>query len=144
MEGITVDGEYWRVSFTKPVFVVGDVRLYTSCGDGELVQRLGRALGSRFLLFDHAPRRANYNDATIVRALHFEEAHYAIRDLEGRDAVLEPMKWVGFPSPLVPTMADCVYEAYDEDVSDVDSIRADTIARTNPSETDGRPAIRVV
>ena len=136
VEGITVDGEYWRVFFTKPVFVVGDVRLYTSRGDGELVQRPGRALGSRFLLFDDAPRRANYNDATIVRALHFEEAHYAIRDLEGRDAVLEfgPMKWVGFPRPLVPTMADCGYEAYDEDVSGVDSIRADTIARTNPSE----------
>ena len=93
-------------------------------------------LGSRFLLFSNAPDWASYDDPTIVRAFHFEEAHYAIRDLEGRDAVLEfePMKWVGFPRPLVPTMADCVYEAYDEDVSGVDSIRADTIARTDPGE----------
>ena len=35
---------------------------------------------------------------------------------------------------LVPTMADCISDAYDEDVSRIDSIRADTISRTNPSE----------
>ena len=99
VEGIAVDGDYWRVSFTKPVFVVGDVRLSTSRGDEELVERPSRVLGSRFLLFDDAPS----------------------------------------PRPLVPTIADCIYDAYDEDVSNIDSIRADTISRTDPGElTDGQ------
>ena len=44
------------------------------------------------------------------------------------------IKWSGFPTPLVPTMADCIYDAYDEDMSNIDPIRADTISRTNPSE----------
>ena len=136
VEGITVDGEYWRVSFTKPVFVVGDVRLSTSRGDEELVARPSRALDSRFLLFANAPSRANYNDSTTVRGFRFDEAHYAIRGIDGRDAVVdfEPIEWTGFPRPPVSTMADSIYDAYDEDVSSVDSIRADTISRTNPSE----------
>ncbi len=136
VEGIAVDGDYWRVSFTKPVFVVGDVRLSTSRSDGVLVERPSRALGSRFLLFTNAPSRANYNDSTTVRGFRLDEPHYAIRGIDGRDAVLdfEPVKWTGFPTPLVPTMADCIYDAYDEDVSNIDSIRADTISRTNPSE----------
>ena len=46
----------------------------------------------------------------------------------------EPIEWTGFPRPLVPTMADCIYDAYDEDMSNIDPIRADTISRTNPSE----------
>ena len=136
VEGIAVDGEYWRVSFTKPVFVVGEVRLSTSRGDEELVERPSRALGSRFLLFEDAPSRANYNDSTTVRGFRFDEPHYAIRGIDGRNAVLdfEPVKWSGFPTPLVPTMADCIYDAYDEDMSNIDPIRADTISRTNPSE----------
>ena len=56
--------------------------------------------------------------------------------IDGRDAVLdfEPVKWTGFPRPLVPTIADCIYGAYYEDVSNIDSIRADTISRTDPGE----------
>ena len=136
VEGITVDGEYWRVSFTKPVFVVGDVKLSTSRGDGELVERPSRALGGRFLLFANAPSWASYNDPTTVRGFRFDEPHYAIRGIDGRDAALdfEPIEWTGFPRPLVSTIADCIYDAYDEDVSNIDSIRADTISRTNPSE----------
>ena len=88
VEGIAVDGEYWRVSFTKPVFVVGDVRLGTSRGDEELVERPSRALGSRFLLFEDAPSRANYNDSTTVRGFRFDEPHYAISGIDGRNAVL--------------------------------------------------------
>ena len=75
VEGIAVDGEYWRVSFTKPVFVVGDVRLDTSRGDQELVERPSRALGSRFLLFANAPSWANYNDSTAVRGFRLDESH---------------------------------------------------------------------
>ena len=136
VEGIAVDGDYWRVSFTKPVFVVGDVRLSTSRGDEELVERPSRVLGSRFLLFDDAPSRADYNDSTTVRGFRLDEPHYAIRGIDGRDAVLdfEPVKWTGFPRPLVPTIADCIYGAYYEDVSNIDSIRADTISRTDPGE----------
>ena len=136
VEGIAVDGEYWRVSFTKPVFVVGDVRLDTSRGDQELVERPSRALGSRFLLFANAPNWANYNDLTTVRGFRLDESHYEIKGIDGRNAVLdfEPIGWTGFPRPLVPAMADCIYDAYDEDMSNIDPIRADTISRTNPGE----------
>ncbi|MCE2405266.1 MAG: hypothetical protein J4F43_08945 [Dehalococcoidia bacterium] len=140
VEGITVDGEYWRVSFTKPVYVVGDVRLETSSGGEELVERPNRASGSRFLLFHDAPSRAHYSSPITVEAFRFDEPQYAVRDLDGRDAMLDfaPMRWVGFPRPRVQTMADCVYDAYSDEYS-IDSIRRDTILNTDSDElTDAR------
>ena len=136
VEGIAVDGEYWRVSFTKPVFVVGDVRLDTSHGAKGLIERPSRAQGNRSLLFEGAPSQANYNNPTTVEGFRFDESHYAIKGIDGQDAVLdfEPIEWSGFPRPLVSTMADCVYDAYYKHIGNIDSIRADTISMTDPSE----------
>ena len=138
VEGITVDGGYWRVTFTKPVYVVGDVQLSTSHGTQELVDRPGRSSASRFLRFANAPSGGSYSDSTTVSGFYFDDTRESIMGMDGRDAALEfePVRWTGFPKPPIQTMADCVYDAYFYANSDsgIDLIRADTIAKTDSSE----------
>ena len=144
VEGITVDGGYWRVTFTKPVYVVGDVRLSTSHGRQELVDRPGRSSASRFLLFANAPIGGSYIDSTTVSGFYFDDTRDSIMGMDGRNAALEfePVRWTGFPKPLIQTMADCVYDAYFYANSDsgIDLIRADTTAKTDSSDSRTRNA----
>ena len=141
VEGFSTDGEHWRVAFTKPVYVNGDVELYTSRGSQELIVKPDRSSATHVLLFGGGPDWPLYDDSVTIESLRFGENHHAIRGVDGRvaEVAFEPVTWYGFPRPLVPTMTDCVHDAYRlagneySGYDDIDLIRADTIAGTDPS-----------
>lgn len=141
VEDISTDGEYWRVAFTKPVYVDGDVELYTSGGSQELIFRPDRLSATHVLVFGGAPDWLLYDDYVTIRSLRFGENHHSIRGVDGRvaEVAFEPVTWYGFPKSLAPTMTDCVHDAYRlagneySGYDDIDLIRADTIAGTDPS-----------
>ena len=140
LEGISTDGEHWRVAFTKPVYVDGDVELYTNRGGQELIVKPDRSASTHVLVFGRAPDWLLYEDYVTIESLRFEEDHHAIRGIDGQVAEVdfEPVTWHGFPAALVPTMTDCIHDAYRSAGSeysgydDIDLIRADTIAGTDP------------
>ena len=142
VDGISTDGANWRVAFTKPVYVVGEVELETNRGSQELIAKPDRSSATHVLLFGGAPDGIYYDDSTTVEAFRFEQDRQAIRGIDGRMADLdfEPVTVRGFPKSPVRTMADCVHDAYR--LSDsayegydgtIDLIRADTIAGADPS-----------
>ena len=141
VEGISTDGEHWRVAFTKPVYVDGDVELYTSGGSQALIVRPDRSSATHVLVFGGAPDWLLYDNYVTIRSLRFGENHHSIRGVDGRvaEVTFEPVTLYGFPRPLSPTMTDCVHDAYRlagseySGYDDIDLIRADTIAGTDPT-----------
>ena len=132
VESITFKDGYWRVRFTKPVRVVGDVVLETDGGsDRHLVEPIDKPSVTPILLFEGGGARPTtwfgVRDGNVV------PLPAVIRDPSGRAIKFdfEPLTWYGFPRPVTPTMADCVHDAYFD--GNIDSIRADTIANTNPN-----------
>ena len=132
VESITFKDGYWRVRFTKPVRVVGDVVLETDGGsDRHLVEPIDKPSVTPILLFEGGGARpttwSGVRDGNVV------PLSAVIRDPSGRAIKFdfEPLTWYGFPRSVTPTMADCVHDAYSD--GNIDSIRADTIANTNPN-----------
>lgn len=131
VESVALRDGYWQVRFTKPVVVVGDVVLEVNGGsDRHLVEPADKPTTTPVLMFEGGGSRTGawfgLRDGDVV------PLSTVIRD-PGRGEVnfdLDPLTWYGFPRPITPTMADCIHDAYSS--SNIDSIRADTIASTDP------------
>ncbi len=132
VESITFKDGYWRVRFTKPVRVVGDVVLEADGGgDRHLVEPVDKPTITPVLLFEGGGTRATTWFG--VRDGNVAPLSAVLRDPSGQEINFdfEPVTWRGFPRPVTPTMADCVYDANSD--KNIDSIRADTIAKTDPN-----------
>ena len=132
VEGITEKDGYWQVRFTKPVRVVGDVVLETrGGGDRHLVEPIDKPSVTPVLVFEGGGNTPTFwfglRDGNVV------PLSTVIRDPSGGEINFdfEPLAWHGFPRPVTPSMADCVHDAYSD--GNIDSIRADTIAKTDPN-----------
>ena len=131
VESVAVSDGYWQVTFTKPVLVVGDVVLEVNGGsDRHMVEPADKPTTTPVLLFEGGGTRTGAwfglrdgNEVTLSTV---------IRDPSGGEVNfdLDPLTWYGFPRPVTPTMADCIHDAYSS--TNIDSIRADTIASTDP------------